>query len=261
MYNLAISLGIAALAFAVGAFAAGWLAGFVPALIAALAAYFLLARRTGKQLEGLMAQAGDAIQKGQIDQARKLMEQGFALGKWQFLINEQLHSQLGALDYLQRNFGSAREHLEKSWSRNWMSMAMLSCLDHREGHDDDALQRMEKTTGPGGNDPTFWALYAWLAVQAKDEDKALSVVTRGLQKNAGSEGLKALEDALRNKKRIKPEKQFAAFAPAWYQFFPEHMPRSQMMALAAQQQGGQPGQPAGPRPGGYQYPAPKGFRR
>lgn len=250
MYNLAISLGIAALAFALGALAAGWLAGILPALLAAVVAYFLLARRTGRQLETLMKQAGEAIQKGKIDRGRKLMEQGFALAPWQFLIKEQIHAQLGAIDYLQRRFGSARKHLERSWSRNWMSMAMLACIDHREGKHDAALERMEKTTGPGGKDPIFWALYAWLAVEAGDQDKALDVLNRGLGKNAESEGLKALSDLVRNKKRIKPQKAFSAFAPGWYQFFPEHMPRSQMM----QMQGGQ-------RPGGYGYPQPKGFRR
>lgn len=249
MYNLAIALGIALLAYVLGAAVAGWLAGILPAVLAAGIAYFVLARRTGKQLEVLMTEAGDAIQKGKIERGRKLMEQGFALGKWQFLVAEQIHAQLGALDYLQRRFDSARGHLEKAWSRNWMSQAMLACLDHREGKHDAALKRMEDTVGPGGKDPTFWALYAWLALEAGDSDRALGVLTQGLKKNDSSEALKALADQVRNKKRIKPQKAFSAFAPGWYQFFPEHIPRSQMMQMQGQKQGG------------YSYPAPRGFRR
>ncbi len=249
MYNLAISIGVAVVAFFGGFALAGWLAGILPALLAGGVAYFLLARRTGRQLEALMQEAGDAIQKGKIERGRKLMEQGFALAKWQFLIGEQIHAQLGALDYLQRRFTSARDHLGKAWSRNWMSKAMLACIEHREGKHDAALAQMEDVTGPGGKDPVFWALYAWLAIEAKDTDKALAVLVQGMDKNPESKALQELADLVRNKKRIKPQKAFSAFAPGWYQFFPEHMPRSQMMQMQGQ------------RPGGYSYPQPRGFRR
>ncbi|RME29259.1 MAG: hypothetical protein D6798_00480 [Deltaproteobacteria bacterium] len=249
MYNLAISIGVALLAFLGGYALAGWLAGILPALLAGGVAYFLLARRTGRQLEALMQRAADAIQKGRIDKGRKLMEQGFGLAKWQFLIAEQIHGQLGALDYLQRRYPSARDHLAKAWSRNWMSKAMLACIEHREGKHDAALAQMEEVSGPGGKDPVYWALYAWLAIDARDPDKALAVLVRGIEKNPDSTALKELADMVRNKKRIKPQKAFSAFAPAWYQFFPEHMSRSQMMQMQGQ------------RPGGYSYPQPKGFRR
>lgn len=249
MYNLLISLGIALVAYGLGAFVAGWLGGILPAVFALAIAYFLLARRTGKQLEAIMNEATAAFEKGKIERGRKLLESGFPLAKWQFLIAEQIHAQLGAIDYLQRRFGSARTHLEKAWSRNWMSQAMLACLEHREGHDDKALAIFEKATGPGGSDPTFWALYAWIAHESGDKDKALVVLNQGLQKNEGSEALSRFADAVRNKKRIKPDKLFSAFAPAWYQFFPEHVNKAQMMAQQ------------GMKPGGYAYPQPRGFRR
>ena len=249
MYNLAIALGIAVLAYALTAAVAGWLAGFVPGLLAAGIAYYLLARRTGQQLEALMQKAGEALQGGRIDEGRAIIEQGFALGKWQFLVAEQLHAQLGAIDYLQRRFDKARPHLEKSWSRNWMSQAMLACVDHREGKHDAALARMEKTVGPGEKDPTFWALYCWLAMEAGDTDRALRVVSQGLGKTGNSAALSALADSLRNKKRVKPQKLFTPFAPGWYQFFPEHMPPAQMAQMA------------GVKAPGYAYPQPRGFRR
>ncbi|NOY27565.1 MAG: hypothetical protein GXP62_17005 [Oligoflexia bacterium] len=249
MYNLAISLGIALVAYLAGLALAGWLAGFLPAVIAAVLAYVLLARRTGRQLEALMKEAGAAFQQGKIDRGRKLLEHGFALAPWQFLVSQQIHGQLGAIDYLQRKWKPARAHLDKAWSRNWMSQAMLACLDHREGKHQEALDRMDKTTGPGGGDPTFWALYGWLALDSGDRDKAISVLGAGIKKNEASDALKAFSDAVRNKSRIKPVKQFAPFAPNWYQFFPEHVPRSQMMAAQ------------GRHPGGYSPPQPKGFRR
>jgi tetratricopeptide (TPR) repeat protein len=249
MYNLLISLALSLLGYAVGALVAGWLAGFLPAIIVLLTAYFFLARRTGRQLEALMKQAGDAFQAQKLDRGRELLQQGFALAKWQFLVAEQLHAQLGAVDYLQRNWKGAREHLEKSWSRNWMSQAMLACLDHREGKPAEALARMEKATGPGGGDPSFWAVYGWLALESGDRDKAVAVLAQGLKKNEASKPLAELADAVRNKKRIRPDKQFAGFAPGWYQFFPEHIPPQQVAQMTGQ------------KAPGYSYPAPRGFRR
>lgn len=249
MYNLAISLGIALAAYLVGALVAGWLAGFLPAILALGTAYFLLARRTGRQIEALMKEAGDAFQAGNLDKGRKLLEGGFALAPWQFLVAQQIHAQLGAIDYLQRNWSGAREHLGKSWSRNWMSQAMLACLDQREGRSADALARLEKTVGPGGSDPTFWAVYGWVALEAGDRDRAVAALAQGVKKNQGSQALKDFDEAVRNKKRIKPDKQFAPFAPGWYQFFPEHMDRAQVMKAQ------------GIKAPGYTYPAPRGFRR
>ena len=129
-----------------------------------------------------------------------------------------------------------------------MSQAMLACLEHRQGNNDAALARFDKTTGPGGDDPIFWALYGWVALETGDRDKALVALTEGIRKNEASQALKDFADLVRNKKRIKPDKSFAPFAPGWYQFFPEHMPRREVMAA----QGVKPG---------YQYPQPRGFRQ
>lgn len=109
-----------------------------------------------------------------------------------------------------------------------MAQAMLACLDYREGHPDAALDRLEKVAGPGGKDPVFWGLYAWIALQSGDRDKALSIIDRGLQKNGDSGALKSMAAAVRNKKKLKMK----AFAPAWYQFFPEHIPQSELRRMA-----------------------------
>ena len=91
-----------------------------------------------------------------------------------------------------------------------------------------------QTDGLCGKDPVFWALYAYIAVEAKKRDKALSVVSDGLKKCPDSTGLKELQGTIANKRKLKMK----AFAPTWYQYFPEQMPRSQMQQYAGQQQGG-----------------------
>ncbi len=234
MYNLLITLGIASAFFALGMVVAGTLvAGFVPGLIALVIAYFLLARRTGKAFQQVAERAAAEFQQGRLEPGMKIMESGLAMSKWQFGIAGQVHGQMGMLMYMQRKWGPARKHLEQSWKRDWRSRSMLAALDHREGEKDRALSRMSELVSHGGKDPVFWALYAYIAVEAKQRDVALKVINDGLKKCKDSPGLKELQQSIANKKKLKMK----AFAPTWFQYFPEQMPRS-MMTQYAQQQGG-----------------------
>jgi predicted Zn-dependent protease len=222
MYNLLISLGVGAALFVVGFLATGgFIAGIFPFLLGFILAYFLLARRAGRKLQAIMERAGKELQAGRIDRGRSVMKEGFAMAKWQFLIEGQIHGQLGALDYMQGRYPQARNNLSKAWARNWMAHAMLAALDLREKKHSEALVRMEKLRSAGGKDPVYWGLYAYIALEGKDRDKALSVLTAALKKLPDSPALQGMANQVRNKKKVKMK----PFAPAWYQFFPEQMPR------------------------------------
>jgi tetratricopeptide (TPR) repeat protein len=246
MYNLLI-----ALAAGSAAFMGGWLfvntvvSGIIPGTLVLFITYFMLARRTGRKLQALMEQAMAEFQAQRVEKGRKMIESGFALGRWQFMVSGQLHAQLGAIAYMQRDFKSARTHLSKSWGRNWHAQAMLSCIDHREKKHSDAIERMGKAKGGGKKDPLYWGLYAFLAKEGGDSTRALQVLGEALKKHENSDALKTQDYAYRNKKKFKPK----AFAPTWYQFFPEQMPRSMQMAYGQAQQG--------QRRGGYSFPHPR----
>ena len=102
MYNLAIAFGIGTVLFLVGALTTQtWIAGFIPGVLALIIAYIMLARRTGQKLQAIMETAMQDFQAGKIEKGRKRLEGAFALGKWQFLVEAQLHAhalvaQLGA---------------------------------------------------------------------------------------------------------------------------------------------------------------------
>jgi hypothetical protein len=241
MYNLGISIGLGLVFLLLGWLVGGaWYAGIIPSLIAIGVAYFLLMRRTGKQLEAIMMGAmaemealntvaqpttpGEyqklvALRDTKLARVREIMRSGFALGKWQFLVNEQIYAQLGSLDYMEQKWAPARQNLEKAWSRNWQSQALLACIDHREKKADAALARMKQTEAAGGREPLFWALYTWMAVENGKTEVALQAVATGLTLNGQSKPLKDLAEAVRNKRPVK----VTDFAPGWYQFFPEAM--------------------------------------
>jgi len=271
MYNLLISIAVGAVLFVVtGLIGGSWLAGAIPALLGLGIVYFLLARRSGQQLQAIMERAMAefqsleghaqprtqreanqlmALQKEKIKAGRAIMEEGFKLSRWQFLVDQQIHAQLGAIEYMQQNYDTARGHLEKAWSRQWQAQAMLACMDFRDRDIDAALTRMKATEGPGGSDALFWGIHAWIAYKGGQREEALAVLSRGLEKHEGSAALKGMKKALANKKPVRMD----AFAPGWYQFFPEDMPQAKEAAANARKHGQAPNQ----RRGGYSFPHPR----
>lgn len=271
MYNLLISMTIAAVLFVVTGLIGGyWLTGIIPALLGLGIAYFLLARRTGQQVQAIMERAmGEfqaldgiapprnqkeanrltALQQEKVTAGRAIMEEGFKLAPWQFLVKQQIHAQIGAIEYMQQRYDAAREHLDKAWSRHWQAQAMLACMDFRDKKIDEALGRMDKADGAGGSDALFWGIYAWIAYKGNKRDRALEILSKGLKKHENSAALKGMQKALANKKPVRMD----GFAPGWYQFFPEDMPQSRQMAANAKKHGNPPNQ----RRGGYSFPHPR----
>ncbi len=221
MYNLLIACGIAALAFALGMVVGGhWIAGLLPAVLALLIAYFLLARRSSAQLQAVLDQVTKVLQKQQTDEAMRMLEAARPLGRWQFLVEAQLEAQLGALAYMQRDFKRARPHLEKAFSRNWHAQGMLAAMDFRDRKIDEAVKRLEKASGPGRKEALFWGLYAYMLATAKRHDEALEVLARGLKVMPSNEPLKGMRKAISNKRKLRMK----AFGQNWYSFFPEQFP-------------------------------------
>ena len=231
MYNLLIALAAGTLGFVLGGIFGSWIQGIIPALLVFPVVYVLLARRTGKKVEAIMRQAVAELESGRSDNCRRIMEKALDLAPWQFLLQQQVKTQLGALEYMQRNFKAARPLLENSWARNWQAMGMLAAIDLREGRSKDAVQRLVKCHKHGKKDAVMWGLYAYACVQCGDVDEALAVTNKGLGVLDESRPLKELKSALANQ-RVKRFKWGRVFGQSWLQFFPEQASMKHAQAMA-----------------------------
>ncbi|HTN51233.1 MAG TPA: hypothetical protein VML50_02420 [Anaeromyxobacter sp.] len=223
MWNLIISLAIG-LAVAAGirfGTELGWVAAVLPGLIAATAAYLVLARRTWKRLEALFEAMQHEAQARRLDKAIQTLQGGFALAPWQFLVASQLHSNIGILHYIQQQFDESLPHLQKSFSRNWIARGMLGALLYRRRDLDGAKKVLEDAVKASKKEGVLWSAYAWILENEDRHEEAIAVLGRAVQANGSDEKLKSSLHALQNGKKLKLGK---LYGEQWFQFHLERMP-------------------------------------
>lgn len=216
MINLAISLAIYIGVVVLLQFTAGlesWANALIGLAVAGVA-YFLLSRRILKKLTAVMETVQRDMMANRAEKAIKTLEAAMPLGKWQFLVTSQLHSQIGSLYYLKRDFGKAFEHLPKGFSRHWPSMGMLAICYMKRNKRDKMVQTFEKAVGLTRKEPLLWNLYAYCLDKVGDHAQAVEVMEKGLKKTGGDENLQHNLEALSSGRKMKMQ----AYGDLWYQF-------------------------------------------
>jgi tetratricopeptide (TPR) repeat protein len=235
MYNLLISLAaglVVALAIRFGT-PFGWVGSILPGLFTTGIAYFLLARRTWKQLETVMLTAQKDLMAQKFERAIQTLQGGFALAPWQFLVAPQIHSQLGVLRYVRQDFSGALPHLEKSFSRHGIARAMLAVSYYRKKDLERMRSVFEDAAKGNKKEGVLFAAWAWIEEKEGRHDKAIAILAQGLKANPSDEKLKSAAQALQNDKRLKLGK---LYGEQWFQFHLEQMP--QQMASPGAGRGG-----------------------
>jgi tetratricopeptide (TPR) repeat protein len=224
MYNLLISLAAALVTFVLFHSSHGlnlvWYSALVPALIVLGVVYFLLARRTMKQLEAVMGSAQKDFLAQRWDAGIAKMQEAFALSQWQFLIASQVHAQLGSVLYMLKRFDEAKPHLEKSFVRIGQARAMLGALHYMDKDYEKMTKTFEDALPYNKKDGMLWSIYAWCLDKSGQREKALEAIGRGLEESPSDEKMKANQLALQNKERMRMK----AYGQEWWAFHLEQPP-------------------------------------
>jgi tetratricopeptide (TPR) repeat protein len=228
MLNLVISLAAGLVAGLLVAFTAGLgaAASIIPAAIVAVAAFLVLVRRSWKQLEEIFAGVQRELQAQRADRALQLLQGGFGLARWQFLVASQLHSNIGIIHFVKGDDAAALPHLEKSFSRNWIARAMLGVARYRAKDLDAALRVLEEAVKSNKKEGLLWQVYGWILEKEGRHAEAVAVLGRAVAANPSDERLKGSLQALQNGKKLKLGK---LYAEQWFQFRLEAVPQSMLM--------------------------------
>jgi tetratricopeptide (TPR) repeat protein len=225
MINLVLSLAAALATFCAFYFTglAHALGSIFPAVVAGIVAYILLARRTVKQLEGVMAQVQKELAGRRIDKAIAILEGARPLARWQFLVTAQLEGQIGSLLYIQKKFDEAEPHLKKSFVKMWPARAMLGAQHYRRKEWKEMENVFDAAIRSNKGESLLYAVYAWCEDKRGARKKAIEILQRGTAQVKSDERLKTLLTRLQNDKRMKLE----AFGEQWWQFWLETPPMMQ----------------------------------
>lgn len=234
MYNLLISIGVFALimiALLLTTDLPVW--GVILIALPFMAASFLLiARMVLKKINAIMEAAGRDIQGQRIEKAVRTLQEALRFGKWQFSVTGQVHSQIGMIYYMKRDFSNAFPHLQKSFAKNWIAMGMLAVSYMKRNRKDMMIRTFEKAVQWSPKETLLWNLYAYCLNECGDTEKAVKVLERGLKKIPGEERIRSNLEALREGKKMKMK----SFGDMWLQFHLER--QSVVMKQQAAAMGG-----------------------
>lgn len=218
------------------------IASIIPGTIVFLAAYVVLARRTFVKVQGVMEQVKKEFeamppnqkeQKARAEKVVKLLEAALPLGKQQFLVESELHAQIGMIHHLFKNTEAAMASFAKTAPRSYLARAIQAAI-YFQRKDFDAMRRsFEDAVKHGKKDGMVWAAYAWCLQANKDTDGALRVLARSVTENPSDEKLKTALTALQNDKKLKMK----AWEPAWWQFGLESPPMQQPQFIGGGRRG------------------------
>ncbi|MHC1698389.1 MAG: tetratricopeptide repeat protein [Geobacteraceae bacterium] len=216
MYNLLISLGAAAVIFVVFMFAVGlpWWVSLLVSFALLAVCYLLLMRYVLKKVGAAMESAGKDLQAQRIEKAIKTLQQALRFSAWQFSVRGQIHSQIGMIYYLKRDFSNAFPHLEKSFAKNWIAMGMLAVTYMKRNKKEKMTATFEKAVQWSPKESLLWNLYAYCLAENGSADQAKKVLERGLKKLPGEERITHNLQALQEGKRMKMKN----FGDMWLQF-------------------------------------------
>src|SRR5688500_300511 len=129
MRNLLLALGIGAALFLL-LWLTGLLSAFessVPGVLAAMIAYFVLARRTFKSVEAIFNTAAQSLQTmpPRFELAIQQLQAAYVYAPVQIGVRTQVDSQVGVLYFLQQEFNSALPPLKASLGfGHWIGAGM-----------------------------------------------------------------------------------------------------------------------------------------
>lgn len=233
MLNLVLSLAIG-FVVAAGIRLTGLplVAGIIPGTIATLAALFLLGRRVFTKLQAVNAQVQAELatlsgnpkeHKAKVEKVVKMLEAALPLGRWQFLVEQEIWGQIGIIKYVFKDQPGAEAAFKKASARNYLAKAMQAAMHHQRKEPQEMVAAFEAAVKAGKKASLVWAAYAWCLLQNKEKDKAIAVLGRAVAANPSDEKLKAALTALQNDKKLKMK----AWEPEWWQLGLEAPPIQQ----------------------------------
>jgi tetratricopeptide (TPR) repeat protein len=186
----------------------------LPAVAVTLVAAVLLLRRLSGRIEPLVSEAQRHMQGGRRELALKSLRSGLWLGRWHPLIEGQLRTQIGVLEYAMGNVDTAISELSRASSRPWEGPAFLGCAHFKKRNEGPMVKAFERAVKVAPKEGLAWTLYAWCLNARGKKDEAVAILKRGLEKIPGDQRLQNNIELVQQGKKLK----VAPYGDTWTAF-------------------------------------------
>ncbi len=229
MYNFLIAAGIAVIGLLLLLLKLTWWGALLIALVIFTGIYVILVRITMKKVMAAIETASKDLHAQRFEKAIRILKDALQYGKWQIYVEGQINSQIGSIYYIKRDFSNAFPYLEKSFFKNWASMAMLAICYMKRQKKDMMTKTFEKAVQWSSKEPLLWNIYAYCLNDCGETTKAKEVLERGLKKLPSDTQIKENLEALTEGKKMK----MRSYGDMWFQFHLESVAAVQKHQMAA----------------------------
>ncbi|MDD2540765.1 MAG: hypothetical protein PHH28_06940 [Desulfuromonadaceae bacterium] len=233
MYNILISAAaaISVLLILIFVLNLSWWISLIIGLIVFALIFVLFSRITMKKVMASIESAGKDLQAQppRFEKAIRELKDALQYSKWQLYVEGQLHSQIGMIYYMKRDFSNAFPHLEKSFFKNWAATAMLAVSYMKRQKKDKMISTFDRAVQWNGKESLLWSLYAYCMNESGETGKAKEILAKGLKKLPGDEKLKDNLECLEKGKKMN----MRAYGDLWFQFHLESLGALQKHQMAS----------------------------
>jgi tetratricopeptide (TPR) repeat protein len=198
----------------------------VPGVIVLFVAYFLLARRTFKQVEKIALEAAKHLQNmpPKFDLAIQQLQKAYPLARLQIGVKSQIDGQIGMIYFLNRDFSKAAPYLQSAQLfGHWSGTAMLAVTQFKKKDYVEMKKTLELVVKRAKSQGLAWNLYAYLLEELGEKTQAMAVLVRGIKATKNDPKVAEALLCAQNNKRFK----MRAYKEQWYQFHLERPPVEQ----------------------------------
>ena len=239
MYNILISAASAVAVLLISLFVLklAWWGSLIIGLLVFSLIFIMFSRITMKKVMASIETAGKDLQAQppRFEKATRELKDALQYSKWQLYVSGQLHSQIGMIYYMKRDFSNAFPHLEKSFFKNWAATAMLAISYMKRQKKDKMISTFDRAVQWNSKESLLWSLYAYCMNESGEPAKAKIIIAKGLKKLPGDEKLKENLECLEKGKKMN----MRAYGDLWFQFHLESLgaiQRHQMAAMGGRMQ-------------------------
>ncbi|MDO9069619.1 MAG: hypothetical protein Q7W05_14350 [Deltaproteobacteria bacterium] len=233
MYNILISSAAAILVLLILFFAVqlSWWISLIAGILVFVLFFVVLSRMTLKKVMASIETAGKDLQAQppRFEKAIRELKDALQYCKWQVYVDGQLHSQIGMIYYMKRDFSNAFPHLEKSFFKNWAAIAMLAVSYMKRQKKEKMISTFNRGVQWNGKESMLWSLYAYCMNELGETVKAKEILAKGLKKIPGDSKLKDNLECLEKGKKMN----MRAYGDLWFQFHLESLGALQKHQMAS----------------------------